>query len=145
MSGFPSCLAPGVVLDTNVVSELSRPHPNPNVVAFLHSTPNTLLTAITVAELRYGVAKMDGGRRRLELTETVERAIAAYAGRILALDEHATGAFAQVVSVRMAAGRPISYPDAQIAAICMSRGLTLATRNLKDFEGLPLALADPWT
>jgi predicted nucleic acid-binding protein len=103
-----------------------------------------LLTAVTVAEMRPGVARMPCGKRRNDIAGAVDHAIAAYAGRILSFDEHATKAFAEVVSVREAAGRPITVPDAMIAAICMARGLTLATRGTKDFAGLPISLIDHW-
>ena len=135
---------PGIILDTNVVSEILRPRPDHRVATFIAKNPTTLLTAITVGEMRYGVADMSGGRRRNDVGGAVEHTVAMYAGRILPFNESATKAYAEVVSFRRSAGRPICTADAMIAAIAMSRGLTLATRNTKDFDGLPLVLVDPW-
>jgi len=137
-------MAPGVILDTNVISELLLPLPDQRVAMFVANNPNTFLTAVTVGEMRSGVAGMPGGRRRDTVAGTVEHAVGAYARRILPFDEHATRAYAEAVSIRKIAGRPISTADAMIAAIAMSSGLTLATRNTEDFAGLPIALADPW-
>ena len=77
-------------------------------------------------------------------TVLVVEVVGAYAGRIVPFDEQATRSFAEVVSTRESTGHRIGVADAMIAAIAMSHGLALATRNTKDFSGLPIALIDPW-
>lgn len=136
-----------IVLDTNVISELMRPTPSPEVATWLsRETPaDVFLTAVTEAELRYGVALVPDGRRRRALERVVEEIIREdFRGRVLPFDSQVAPAYARIVSERRAAGRPISQLDAQIAAIALTHAATLATRNVRDFEGCGLELVDPW-
>lgn len=138
-----------IVLDTNVLSELMRPEPEPAVVAWMdRQDPSTLfLTAITVAEILYGIARLPGGKRKASLRELGAAVLDEdFAGRILSFDETAAVCYADVVCERQRSGRPISMADAQIAAICRTlKGVTLATRNTLDFEDIGLDLTNPWT
>lgn len=137
-----------LVLDTNVISELMRPGPAPTVTTWLAlQTPtDVFLTAVTEAELRYGVALIPDGRRRRALERVVDGIISEdFRGRVLPFDSQVAPAYARIVSERRAAGRPISQLDAQIAAIAFTHAATLATRNVRDFEGCNLELVDPWT
>ncbi len=136
-----------IVLDTNVISELMRPTPSSTVSTWLSlETPSDVfLTAVTEAELRYGVALVPDGRRRRALERVVEEIIREdFRGRVLPFDSQVAPAYARIVSERRAAGRPISQLDAQIAAIALTHAATLATRNVRDFEGCGLELVDPW-
>lgn len=136
-----------IVLDTNVISELMRPTSSPEVATWLsRETPaDVFLTAVTEAELRYGVALVPDGRRRRALERVVEEIIREdLRGRVLPFDSQVAPAYARIVSERRAAGRPISQLDAQIAAIALTHAATLATRNVRDFEGCGLELVDPW-
>ncbi|MEO8595554.1 MAG: type II toxin-antitoxin system VapC family toxin [Candidatus Solibacter sp.] len=136
-----------IVLDTNVISELVRPSPSPIVLRRLRSLPDHELytTAITEAEIRYGLAIQARGRRHAVLSSQLDLIFAeVFAGRILPFDSAAAPIYAAVVAKRRKAGRPIAAFDAQIAAICLSRNATLATRNMADFRGLHLPLLDPW-
>lgn len=136
-----------IVLDTNVISELMRPGPSPAVSTWLSlETPSDVfLTAVTEAELRTGVAMVPDGRRRRALERVVEEIIREdFRGRVLPFDSQVAPAYARIVSECRAAGRPISQFDAQIAAICLVHGATLATRNVRDFEGCGVELVDPW-
>ena len=136
-----------IILDTNVVSELLRPAPDPRVVAWLAAEDGAAvhLTAVSEAELRLGIAILPDGRRREALAEAVEGIlIEEFRGRILPFDSAAATAYAAIVAVRHAAGRPISQFDAQIAAIAQVHGAGLATRNLRDFEGCDVDVIDPW-
>ncbi|KAG0163893.1 hypothetical protein DFQ28_011034 [Apophysomyces sp. BC1034] len=103
------------------------------------------LTAVTVAELRYGIERLPEGRRKAALHKA-ERAMLEqdFAGRVLAFDETAALHYGPLVAVREAMGRPISLADAQIAAICQCHGASLATRNGRDFEAIGLEVVDPW-
>jgi predicted nucleic acid-binding protein len=136
-----------IILDTNVVSELIRATPDPGVRAWVNSLPSTQIatTAITAAELYYGVARLPAGQRRQQLAVAVSALLNdALRGRVVAFDERAARRYADVVTGREHAGRPIEVPDAQIAAICRELGAVLATRNIKDFEETGVELVDPW-
>ena len=136
-----------IVLDTNVISELMRPTPSSTVSTWLSlETPSDVfLTAVTEAELRYAVALVPDGRRRRALERVVEEIIREdFRGRVLPFDSQAAPVYARIVSERRAAGRPISQLNAQIAAIALTHAATLATRNVRDFEGCGLELVDPW-
>jgi predicted nucleic acid-binding protein len=130
-----------IVLDTNVVSQFSKNTPNDRVLEWLNLREDheLLITAITVAELRYGVAIMPEGKKKLAMQENVDQTLEEFGGVCVAFDGMAAEEYATIVAARRLAGRPISIHDAQIAAIARSGGFTLATLNKKDFadiEGL---------
>ncbi len=136
-----------IILDTNVISELTRAVPEARVISWLDSLPaeETAITAITAAELRYGVRRLPAGRRKNELSEAVHALINAdFRGRVEPFDVLAADHYADVVAERERTGRPISTPDAQIAAICRVLAATLATRNTSDFANTGVNLIDPW-
>lgn len=135
------------VLDTNVVSELMRPEPDPGVMAWVDRLPaeDVFVTAVTAAELRYGAARLSDGRRKRELVVKVEELFAEdFRGRVLPFDDAAAGCYAEITVAREREGLAVSMADAQIAAICRSHGVPLATRNTKDFSGTGLELLNPW-
>ena len=135
------------VLDTNVVSELMRPAPEPAVEAWVaqHRATDMYFTAISEAELRYGVAIMPAGRRRDALTTAVDGLIREdFGGRVLPFDSGTAQAYAEIAAVRRSAGRPVSQADCQIAAIALARGFAVATRNVPDFADMGIEIADPW-
>ena len=136
-----------IILDTNVISELTRPVSDSGVIAWLDSLPpeETAITAITAAELRYGVRRMPDGRRKTELSEAVSALINTdFRGRVEPFDVLAADQYADVVTVRERAGKPIGISDAQIASICRVLNATLATRNTSDFTGTGVDLINPW-
>jgi toxin FitB len=136
-----------IILDTNVLSELTRPEPNEAVLSWADSVPGPEagITAITVAELLYGIARLPDGRRREQLGAAVHQLIDIdFGGRAHPFDVTAAAHYATIVADREAAGHPISVSDAQIAAICRSLRATLATRNTRDFRDTGTKLIDPW-
>lgn len=136
-----------IVIDTNVLSELIHPNGDARVVAWVDQRPadQFYLTAVTTAELRYGIARLPEGRRRAALGERAEQVIGGdFGGRVLPFDDDAAVAYAAVVAAREVLGRPISMADGQIAAICRAVGADLATRNVKDFASLDIRVLTPW-
>lgn len=136
-----------IVLDTNVVSELIRAAPSAAVIRWVddQQARDLHLSAITAAELRYGVARMPRGRRRTELVGAVVALLDEdFSGRILPFDAIAATHYAELVSGRESRGRPISMADGQIAAICRAQGATLATRDITGFADTQVNLVDPW-
>ncbi len=136
-----------ILLDTNVVSELMKATPEPAVMAWINTMPGAavLVSAVTQAEILYGVALVREGRRREWLARAARPAFETYfRGRILPFDSEAAEAFAALAADRRQASRPISQADAQIAAIARSRGAELATRNVPDFEGCGVEIINPW-
>ena len=136
-----------IVLDTNVVSELMRDRPQPAVLAWLDRQPVSTLfvTAITEAELRYGVAILPAGHRRELLAAEIESTLREdFAGRILPFDSAAARAYATIMADRRATGRPIGQSDCQIAAIARAREVPVATRDVTDFTGCGIKVVNPW-
>jgi predicted nucleic acid-binding protein len=137
-----------ILLDTNVLSELMRPAPAPQVLAWLdRQAPSQVYLCATVrAEIELGIALLPDGRKRQALCSVAQSMFQEeFAGRCLPFDESAAVRYAEIVAVRLRTGRPISVEDAQIAATALSCDLTLASRNVRDFSGIPgLRLVDPW-
>jgi len=135
-----------IIVDTNVLSELMRPAPAPSVLTWLRAQPpdDLLVTAITLAEIAYGIELLPDGRRKELIAATALQASAAFKGRVLPFDEASVPHFARIVSARERAGRPMASLDGQIAAICAAHGAVLATRNGKDFEETGLSVVNPW-
>ncbi len=137
-----------ILVDTNLVSELMRLSPAPAVLDwFGHKDAADLyFSTVGEAELRRGAAILPEGSRRRSLVAGIDAMISEdFAGRVLPFDSAAAVAFAAIFADRHAAGRPVGFPDCQIAAIARSRGLTVATRNVRDFEDIGLDIVDPWT
>lgn len=136
-----------IVLDTNVLSEVFKPNPEPQVVAWLESLGGDVaITAITLAELLAGVRRLPDSRRRSVLTTSIGAALGPYRASkaVLAFDEEAAEHYADVLVARERAGMPISTADAQIAAICRAHNATCATRNTKDFLHTGVEVTNPW-
>ena len=136
-----------ILIDTNVISELMRPEPSPAVLAWFGQQPaaDLHLSAVVEAELRRGAAALPAGRRRERLIVEIDAMISEdFAGRVLPFDSAAAVAFAAIFVNRQSAGRPISFPDCQIAATARAYGAVMATRNVADFEGCGIEVADPW-
>lgn len=136
-----------IVLDTNVISELARRVPDHGVLSWLDSLEisDVATTAITAAELRYGVARLPDGHRKRELAVVIRGILSEdFHGRVLPFDERSSVRYADVVASRERIGRPIGVADAQIAAICRDLGAILATRNIVDFEETGVQLLNPW-
>ena len=136
-----------IILDTNVLSELMKPAPASKVVDWIAAQPVASLytTSITQAEVLHGLMVLPSGRRRRSLEAAATSMFAEdFGGRILGFDADAAPSYSRIASDRRRAGRPISHFDAQIAAIALSTGGSLATRNVADFDGCGVTVVDPW-
>ncbi len=136
----------GWLLDTNVLSELSRTHPHPLVHDFIESLPATdcLISTVTLAEIRYGIALIEDVNRRagfdLWLREVRER----FAESVAPVTEETMFIWRSLMARGRKANRTYSQPDLILAATAIERDVTLATRNVKDFRDLPLRVINPW-
>ena len=135
-----------IVVDTNVVSELMRPSPAGVVRGWVasHQAGGLCTTAITVAEIRYGLERLADGQRKKSLLAAADEVFTAFSEFILPFDAPAAACYAPIVAHRDRIGLPVDGFDAQIAAICQAHGLVLATRNVKDFRDTGIGLIDPW-
>ncbi len=136
-----------ILLDTNVVSEPLRPAPDARLIAWLDAQAlETLhLSAMTVAELRAGVALLPAGRRRDRLRDAIEREVLpSFAGRVLPFDLTCTRAYAEILATVRQAGSGIDTADAVVAAIASANGLIVATRDAGPFQAAGLQVIDPW-
>jgi toxin FitB len=136
-----------IIIDTNVVSELMRPEPDPGVASWVRARDRRELrmTAISLAEVRYGIARLPDGRRKQVLLGAADEIFSAFADQILPVDAAAAEHYAVIASSRERAGKPIPGLDALIVAVCRSQGATLATRNVSDFDGTGIEIINPWT
>lgn len=137
-----------ILLDTNVVSEPLRQAPAPQVIDWLDAQAlgTLFLSAITVAELRAGIALLPPGRRRSGLQDELEqRVLPLFAGRVLAFDLTCTQPYAELMARARRAGLTISTADGYIAAIAAAHGLAVATRDTRPFEAAGVGVINPWT
>jgi len=137
-----------IIVDTNVVSELTRDRPDGRVISWFDAQPHTTLylTSITAAELLFGIQGLPDGRRKAVLGSAVGRLLeTGFAGRILPFDFAASISYSGLAATRSRMGRPIQIADCMIAAIALSAGDgVVATRNTTDFERIGLDLINPW-
>lgn len=136
-----------IVLDTNVISETMKPAPAPAVLAWLnHQAADTLyLSSVTVAELLFGVGALPAGKRKEVLTRTVDGVIALFRDRILPFDSDAATHYAGLAVSARNLGRGFPTPDGYIAAIAVSRGFIVASRDTAPFAAAGVSVIDPWT
>jgi predicted nucleic acid-binding protein len=137
-----------ILLDTNVVSALMRRDPAPAVVSWLDGQPAESIwtTSITVFEVRTGLALLKPSRRREQLERAFEELLVQELdGRVQSFDQAAAVAAGTIAAARQRAGLTLEIRGVQIAGIASVRKATLATRNLRHFEGLGIDVVDPWS
>jgi toxin FitB len=135
------------LLDTNVVSEWVKPEPAPTVVEWLSGVDEegAFLSVVSLAELRRGVDLLEAGRRRQRLEKWLSEDLAArFHGRILAIDILVADAWGRLTARASRAGRTLGTMDGFVAATAAAHGLTLVTRNVRDFERLGVEVFNPW-
>lgn len=135
-----------IIVDTNVVAELMRPEPDAAVRRWSLDQPGGELytTAITLAEILYGIERLPAGRRKESLGDAAADVFSTFADHVLPFDAPAAAQYPLIVQGRDRIGRPIGGFDAQIASICRASGAALATRNGRDFEDTGVTVINPW-
>lgn len=135
-----------IVLDTNVVSMLMESTSHPAATSWLDRqvAASIYITAITRAEVRYGIARLPPGRRRTAYEHAADRFFATQSDRTLDFDAVAADAYGVLVAERERLGRPIGVADAQIAAIALARGAAVATRDVGGFDRTGVKVIDPF-
>jgi predicted nucleic acid-binding protein len=136
-----------IILDTNVLSALMRTKADSAVVQWLDHQPteSVWITSITLFEARFGIALLPSGRRRQAVEAAFGSLVTADLGnRVLDFDSAAAVEAATLAAARQKSGRPVDMRDTQIAGIALARRATLATRNIKHFQGLKVQVVNPW-
>jgi predicted nucleic acid-binding protein len=136
-----------IILDTNVISALMRQRPDTAVEKWLDNQSGILIwtTAITIFEIRVGIATMTAGRKQARLLEDFRQVIdLLIEERVAPFDEAAADATASLAARRQREGRPHELRDSMIAGIAVAHRATLATRNTRHFADLPVPVVDPW-
>ena len=136
-----------ILIDTNVVSEPWKPAPDARVLAWLdaQAIETLFLSAVTVAELRFGIAAMPEGKRRTVLHDRLEdEVLPLFSGRILPFDLEASRAYAALMAEARASGKAIAAADGYIAATALARGFSVSTRDVSPFEAAGLKVINPW-
>lgn len=137
----------GFLLDTNVPSELVRPHPEAKVQRWVaaQDLDTLFISSVSFGELRKGIVLLSPGKRRAELEAWIETdLLTLFSGRILSVTRSVAERWGVLEGQRQMAGRPLNVPDGQIAATALEHGLTLVTRNVKDFADLGVTIFNPW-
>ncbi|WP_024508384.1 type II toxin-antitoxin system VapC family toxin [Bradyrhizobium sp. ARR65] len=136
-----------VLIDTNVLSEVRRPAPDPKVLAWLDALDEdrAYISVASIAELRRGIALMDDGRRRAALAAWLADDLPArFAGRILSIDPAIAERWGELMAQARKRGVALSVMDGFFAATALAHELVLATRNTKDFAPLGIPMFNPW-
>jgi toxin FitB len=136
-----------IILDTSVISALMRSQPDNAAVTWLdrQAAESIWTTSITVFEIRFGIEMPLPGRRRKRLEDLFEQSLVEdFQDRILPFDQHAAREAAALAAQRQRDGCPAGLRDTQIAGIALARRATLATRNVRHFQGLDVEVIDPW-
>ena len=134
----------GYLLETNVVSELSKPAPHPAIVTFLDTKDDLWLSVIVLQELSLGVRLLPEGRRRDGFRKWLSQLLSNLVERILPIDRPEAQQAAALQARAHRSGKGLQLADALIAGTAVTHDLTLATRNLRDFDGLGINVVDPW-
>ena len=134
----------GYLLDTNVVSEVLRSTPHARVVTFLTAHDDLWLSSMVIHELEYGLQRMAQGQRRASLQDGLQGIIAEYEDRILPLERGGAEWAARFRAHAQRSGRTLDLGDALIVGTAKTHDLAIATRNVRDFDGLEVDVVNPW-
>ncbi|CAA6826503.1 MAG: PIN domain-containing protein [uncultured Thiotrichaceae bacterium] len=132
------------LFDTNIISELGRPNPQKSVVDFVAITPVAWLSTITLHELKYGIALIPEGTRKSAIQQVVSRLTSTYNDYIIPIGQQEVQEAAILRAMMKEQGRILHLADSLIAGTAKVHNLTVATRNIKDFDGLDITLKNPF-
>lgn len=135
-----------ILLDTNVISEPWKPVPDEAVIAWLdaQAVETLFISAITIAELRFGIAAMPSGRRQTILRDRLEgEVLPHFSGRILSFDLTTSQFYSELMARARASGKAIGTADGYIAATAAANGLTISTRDTSPFEAAGVKVINP--
>ncbi len=132
------------LIDTNVISELTKPKPDQNVIKFMDGLSEVWISTLTLHELDYGILRLPDGRRKTQLKDIIEQIIHSYGDCILPINRSEALSAAQLRVYASQSGRILDLADSLIAGTAKEQKLTIATRNVSDFTGLKLQLVNPW-
>ena len=138
----------GFLLDTNVISELVKPRPDPTVTRWIDATDESLLwlSVLTLGEIRKGIASLPDASRRVSLGTWLDHnLVLRFAGRILVIDQAVADRWGRIATKALAGKSPLAVIDGLLAATAMQHNLTLVTRNTKDVAVTDVAVFNPWT
>lgn len=138
----------GFLLDTNIPSELMRQRPEPRVTGWVADQDISVLflSVVTIGELETGFTTMQDAARRTRLEQALQRHLEIlFPGRVLPVTQPIAVRWGRLDGMRQLSGRPLSAPDGMIAATALEHGLTVVTRNVKDFEQLGVSILNPWS
>jgi len=137
----------GYLLDTNCISELVRPRPEPRVIAWVEATEERLLylSVLTLGEIRKGLAMLPSGKRRTQLETWLEMELRPrFSGRVLAVDAAVADRWGLVSANAKIRGQSLSAIDGLLAATALEHNLTIVSRNATDFKSTQVTVVDPW-
>ncbi len=136
-----------IVLDTNVISEALKPEPNPVVRTWLNEqVAETLyLSSVTLAELLFGIGALPTSQRKDRLAQTLDGLLELFRDRVLPFDSEAARHYAELAVTAKVAGRGFPIPDGYIAAIAVSRGFIVASRDTAPYQAAHVTVINPWT
>ena len=135
----------GFLLDTNILSETTKPEPHPGVFAFLDGLPEAFISVLSIHEIAYGLERLpEGSKRKAALTDAMETLIHGFSDAILAIRQPEARAAGALRAAAIAKGRNIDTADGLIAGTALVHGLTVVTRNEKHFSGLGVMVRNPW-
>lgn len=132
------------LIDTNVISELTRNRPDENVISFMRELDRGYISIISIHELSYGIELKPQGKARDKLYKTVSELVSTFKNQIIPIDQEEAVTAGRLRAKAQLEGRTVHMADALIAATADIRSLTVATRNIKDFAGLGIELLNPW-
>jgi toxin FitB len=135
------------LLDTCVISEFIKPHPEPKVVDWLNTTDpeQVFLSAVTIGEIQFGISNRPPSNRRTELEIWLNESLfPQFTNRILTLDADIFLTWGQMTAQQRQQGKPMSVMDSLIAAVALQHRMVLVTRNISDFSATGLSLLNPW-
>lgn len=136
-----------LLLDTNVLSEVTKPSPDEGVLRWIHGLDEdrAFISIVSIAEIRRGIALMDCGRKRDALDEWLKHDLPQrFENRIIPVEESVALAWGDLMALAKRSGSGLASMDGLIAATAVAHQLTLATRNTKDFEGFEVDIINPW-